>query len=73
MIGDIKQYWFAGIIMFGTVYFVTGRMTAGFIPLLIEIIVGVVVYVGILLILKDQLLISNIKSALGFVKKKIGR
>lgn len=73
MIGDIKQYWFAGIIMFGTVYFVTGRMATGFIPLLIEIIVGVAVYVGILLILKDQLLISNIKSALGFVKKKMRR
>ena len=73
MLGDTKQYWLAGIIMFLAICLITGRLSAGVIPLLVEIIVGVVVYVGILLILKDQLLISNMKNVLGFVRRKISK
>lgn len=71
MCGYTKQYWFSGIIMFGVVYIVTRLMSTGVVLLILEIIVGIAVYAGVLLILKDQLFFSNIKSVCGFIRRKI--
>ena len=73
MFGNTKQYWFAGVIMFLVVYFTTSRIRIGFMQLILEIVLGIAVYIGILLILRDQLLISNLKSAAVLVKKKMGK
>ena len=72
MLGNTRQYWFSGIIMFIIVFFISGRTNARFISLIIEIIAGVVAYMCTLLILKDQLLISSLQSAFRFVRKKLG-
>ena len=71
MFGDTKHYWFSGIIMLSIVFVVTTRLHVGIIPLLFEIMIGALVYFGVLIIVRDQLLMSNIRSAVSVIRKKI--
>ena len=73
MLGDTGQYWLGGGIMFLAVSFVASRLDAGIVPLLAEIAVGITVYLGVLLIAKDPLLLSNLKSALETARRIMGR
>lgn len=68
--GGISKYLIASIIMFLVVYLVARSLSIGIVYTIIEILIGVITYIVILLIMKDEFLI-DIKGVL--IKSKLER
>ena len=71
--GDTERYWAAGIAMFAAVLLLTRQLETGVLPLLAEIAAGILVYAGMLLVLRDRLFLDSVKSIPGFFRKKAKR
>ena len=61
----------AGIIMFIVVVLIKNLLTISIINLMIEVLVGTIVYVLVLLILKDDMLFNLVKTVLLFIRNKL--
>ncbi|MBR5227162.1 MAG: flippase [Clostridia bacterium] len=68
-IKDMHKYVISSIIMFVSIYLITKFLSTGIICTLIQVIIGIIVYIALLLILKDEFLINTLKSV--FNRKKV--